>query len=386
MINGFNYDQYNEALRGAFMNKIKVMAKEALAGARSQPVTSALLVLIAIISCALIQLTTGRTAGVEASLLRSFDEATSRMIVVRAEPDSGLTMDILQPLQQIQELESVMVFGPAWDARNHALGPSSMAVAVRNFPAELCPVSVTCARAEQISSGLLATGQAMELLGVAPGVGKLAAADGNVFGVSEQLYLPEHLEILEPVVLQPIPSSSLGTQPAALVIALAREPEQLNAISSHLKELIDVPDKSKIGLETGKSQAELRASISSQVSSYGHGLLVALLLGTGATIGAIALGVALLRRREFGRRRSLGATRTWLITFVTSQVLVLVGIGAVIGTATGLIILKSEGAPLPTPSFVVAVLVLSIGASAIFALLPATYAASRDPVAELRVP
>ncbi|XBH20708.1 FtsX-like permease family protein [Jonesiaceae bacterium BS-20] len=368
------------------MNKLKVMGKESIAGARSQPVTSALLVLIAIISCALIQLTTGRTAGVEVSLLRSFDEASSRMIVVRAEPDSGLTMDILQPLQQIQELESVMIFGPAWDARNHALGPSSMAVAVRNFPAELCPENITCVRADQISSGLLATGQAMELLGVSPGIGNLAAADGNIYGVSEQLHLPEHLKILEPAILQPIPSTALATQPVTTVFLLAREPEQLSALSAHLIELIDVPDKSKIGLETGKSQAELRASISSQVSSYGHGLLVALLLGTGATIGAIALGVVLLRRREFGRRRSLGATRTWLVTFVTTQVLVLVGAGALIGTATGLAILKVEGAPLPTPSFVVAVLVLSIGASAIFALLPATYAASRDPVAELRVP
>lgn len=374
------------ALRGGLMNKLKVMGKESIAGARSQPVTSALLVLIAIISCALIQLTTGRTAGVEVSLLRSFDEASSRMIVVRAEPDSGLTMDILQPLQQIQELESVMIFGPAWDARNHALGPSSMAVAVRNFPAELCPENITCVRADQISSGLLATGQAMELLGVSPGIGNLAAVDGNIYGVSEQLYLPEHLKILEPAILQPIPSTALATQPVTTVILLAREPEQLSALSAHLIELIDVPDKSKIGLETGKSQAELRASISSQVSSYGHGLLVALLLGTGATIGAIALGVVLLRRREFGRRRSLGATRTWLVTFVTTQVLVLVGAGALIGTATGLIILKVEGAPLPTPSFVVAVLVLSIGASAIFALVPAMYAASRDPVAELRVP
>lgn len=368
------------------MNKNLVMVKEAVAGARAQPVTSALLVLIAIISCALIQLTTGRTAGVEASLLRSFDEATSRMIVVRAEPDSGLTMDILDPLRQIQELESVTVYGPAWDARNHGLGPSAMAVAVRKFPAELCPESVTCNNAEQISSGLLATGQAMELLGVSPGIGNLIDADGNIYGVSEQLQLPEHLQTLEPVILEPIPSTALDAQPAALVIALARDPEHLSAISNHLIELINVPDKSKIIIETGKNQAELRASISGQISSYGHGLLVALLLGTGATIGAITLGVVLLRRREFGRRRSLGAKRAWLVTFVTTQVLVLVGAGALIGTATGLVILKAEGAPLPAASFVAAVLVLSIGASAIFAVIPATYAASRDPVAELRVP
>ncbi len=368
------------------MNKNLVMVKEAVAGARAQPVTSALLVLIAIISCALIQLTTGRTAGVEASLLRSFDEATSRMIVVRAEPDSGLTMDILDPLRQIQELESVSVFGPAWDARNQGLGPSGTAVAVRKFPAELCPKSVTCNNAEQISSGLLATGQAMELLGVSPGLGNLIDADGTIYGVSEQLQLPEHLQTLEPVILQPIPGTALDAQPAALVIALARDPEYLSAISNHLIELIDVPDKSKIIIETGKNQADLRANISGQISTYGHGLLVALLLGTGATIGAITLGVVLLRRREFGRRRSLGATRAWLVTFVTTQVLVLVGAGALIGTGAGLVILKAEGAPLPAASFVAAVLVLSIGASAIFAVLPATYAASRDPVAELRVP
>ena len=60
--------------------------------------------------------------------------------------------------------------------------------------------------------------------------------------------------------------------------------------------------------------------------------------------------------------------------------------GSILGTALGLIVLTAEGAPLPSPSFVLAVLLLSIGGSALFALLPAAYAASRDPVAELRVP
>lgn len=74
--------------------------REALAGVRAQPVTSALLILIAAISCALIQLTTGRTAGVEADLLNQIDESTSRMIVVRAQPDAGLTMGCSQPSKQ----------------------------------------------------------------------------------------------------------------------------------------------------------------------------------------------------------------------------------------------------------------------------------------------
>ena len=371
---------------GGPVNRLRVMTSEALAGARAQPVTSALLVLIALILCALIQLTTGRTAGVEESLLRSFDEETSRMVVVRADSDSGLAMDILGPLRQINEIEAITILGPAWDARNHDLGSSAQAVAVRAMPAELCVDTFTCENIEQLPSALLATGQAMQLLGVSPGVGKLAATYGSIYGVSEQLMLPTHLSSLEPIVLQPLPSTALATQPAGMVIALVREPEQLTAVAGLIGDLINVPDKSKIAIETGKSQAELRASIASQVASYGHGLLAALLLGTGATIGAIALGVVLLRRREFGRRRSLGATRTWLITFVTTQVLVLATAGSILGTALGLIVLTAEGAPLPSPSFVLAVLLLSIGGSALFALLPAAYGASRDPVAELRVP
>lgn len=359
--------------------------REALAGVRAQPVTSALLILIAAISCALIQLTTGRTAGVEADLLNQIDEATSRMIVVRAQPDAGLTMGVLPALQAIHEIESVMVLGPATDIHNTDRGPTSPVIASRPIPAQLCETHVTCADAN-VTGTLLATAQAQRTLGVSPGTGTLVGTDGLTYGVGETIALPAHLAALEPLALTPIHTDDLATQPAAMIIVLVKNSHELAAVTATLTTLIDVPDPTKISLDTGASYAELRAGISGQVGTYGHGLLVMLLLGTGAVIGAIVLGVVLLRRREFGRRRSLGATRTWLIRYVITQVVVLVAVGAVIGTIAGLVVLAVESAPMPAPSFVLAVLTLTLSAAAVFAVLPAAYAARRDPVAELRVP
>lgn len=92
-------------------------------------------------------------------------------------------------------------------------------------------------------------------------------------------------------------------------------------------------------------------------------------------------GFASTRRREFGRRRALGARRTQLVLLVVAQTALTGGVGASAGALLGARV--TEGVSL---SFMLAVAVLSTAASALAAVVPATAAARRDPVAVLRQP
>ena len=94
----------------------------------------------------------------------------------------------------------------------------------------------------------------------------------------------------------------------------------------------------------------------------------------------------MLRRKDFGRRRALGAAQGLIVGLLLTQMAVLSIMGAIVGSVAAAIGLAVTGDPLPGLDFFVAVSVLAIGVGLLAALLPAVAAARRDSVQELRVP
>ncbi len=96
------------------------------------------------------------------------------------------------------------------------------------------------------------------------------------------------------------------------------------------------------------------------------------------------LGV-LVRQRDLGRRRALGADRPTIITLVVTRTLIAATLGALAGTAAAVVITTSSGVRAPA-GFIGAVAILALLTAAIAAIPPAAIAAYRDPVAVLRTP
>jgi putative ABC transport system permease protein len=94
----------------------------------------------------------------------------------------------------------------------------------------------------------------------------------------------------------------------------------------------------------------------------------------------------MLRRKDFGRRRALGASQGLIILLLLLQMTALGLIGAVVGTAVAVAVLVASGDPLPSVGFITAIDVLAISVAVLAAILPALAAARREPIAELRVP
>lgn len=110
-------------------------------------------------------------------------------------------------------------------------------------------------------------------------------------------------------------------------------------------------------------------------------------MSAGLVLVALTMTLALnSRRRDFGRRRALGASRSALValTLLEASLPVLVGVG--LGIITGLIALRLSLGVLPGAAFVAAAGALIAVAGTAAAIPPALVASMRDPMLILRVP
>ena len=112
------------------LGRVASLIREAYAAACSQPVASLLTVVMVAGMCAGALLTTGRTVAAEQAALSRIDAAGTRSVVVRADPDAGLTVALLDRLFAVDAIEAVAGFGPIVDARNAAV-PGAPKVATR---------------------------------------------------------------------------------------------------------------------------------------------------------------------------------------------------------------------------------------------------------------
>ncbi len=112
-----------------------------------------------------------------------------------------------------------------------------------------------------------------------------------------------------------------------------------------------------------------------------------MILGIGLLLVGLNLyGAVTTRRRDFGRRRALGATRPTIIGLIATQTLLLAALGAALGaTVATTLIWQRTGLP-PDWPFTTAIITLTTLAATTASLPPAIIAAYRDPLTILRVP
>lgn len=150
--------------------------------------------------------------------------------------------------------------------------------------------------------------------------------------------------------------------------------------------MLAVDDPNKVAVQTSESLAQLRGMIKSQLGSSSRALVLGLLSITALLVAGILYGLVMMRRKDFGRRRALGATRGYIVTLLMAQTALLALVGAGVGFAISLLLALVFGDPLPHPAFVGALAVLAVVSALIAALAPAIVASRREPIRELRVP
>ncbi len=366
------------------MTAVLRMPREAVASVRAQPVASVLTMLVVAGMVLSVLLTAGRTIGAEQQVLASIDAAGTRSIVIRAEDGAGVRSSALARIAWIDGVEWAGAFSNAIDATNALVTDGTRVPARFAYGDDL--ESLGIAPTHPIDGGTAyASPSALSALGLVDTVGGITLSDGRDYTMVGELTTPDFLAELEPLVLLPRPPSAAAER-VNLVVVIAERPGLVGPVADSVLPLLEADDPSKVTVRTSETLAQLRGLIQDQLGTFSRGLVVMLLGFSGMLVAAVLFGLVMMRRKDFGRRRALGATRSSIVVLLLMQTALLAGLGSLLGIATGLAVLLSSGDPLPDPGFITALGLLAILTPVLAATAPAAVASSREPIRELRVP
>ncbi len=363
------------------------LLREGFAMAQSQPVVTAVTALVVAAVCAVILSTVGQSAAAEASVLATIDDAGTRTIVL-SDP-TGQAMLHADSVEQMLALDGVdwaLGLGPVVDVSNVDLDDAARPVPARRFYGEL-PDEVT------VVGRMPTPGEALVGLEGLP----LLAAEWPVAGIEGiglqgavvgQFAAQEPLDFLARGILVATPRDSAAQDATTLreLYVMAARVDDVTTLSGAVRAVVHAGAPEYLTVDTPAALVELRALVESELASNSRQLIL-VVLTVGLVVVAITLaGAVSQRRRDFGRRRALGASRSAIVLLVLTETTVGAALGIVLGCMIGLLAVWRIAGSIPSPTFTAGVAILALVTSIAAGVPPGLIAAFRDPVRILRVP
>lgn len=362
--------------------------------ARTQWATTAAVALLVAVQCIVSLFSSGRAAQAEHDVLAVIDQRGTRTITVTAPFDAPLRAELITVISAAPAAAEVLGLGPVSDSRNTAV-PGGPPVPLRTgygTLGTLALVDSTQDVRDTQDTQVWLTGHAARAYGLLDGSGSVTSlSTGTEHVALPLLSTAAHLERFEPLAILPSSSdvSMAGDDPEApltQILVLAADSADVAALEAFVRAVLRDAATQRVTVETSSELAQLRAVVSGELGEYGRRTVLAV-LGSGLVVIALSLlALTHLRRREFGRRRALGANRGQIMALVIGHTGLAAGAGTVLGTLVVITWNLATGQPPPPPDFALAVAILALLCAITAALLPAVIAARRDPIKELRVP
>lgn len=347
--------------------------------ARSQPITSIVVALIGAGVVLATMATTGRTVSAERGVLDRIDDAGTRVVqVIDDRPEPVLAASALQVLGAINTVDWGVGLGSVEDIRLTGL-PGAEPTPARAVIGS-SPFLVLCAAADGV--GALVGRGSQARLGLAAAAGAVLTADGREHPIIGTFEATGPLVDLENSILL------VGQEPMALrrVILQADTSADVASVVKVATGLLGEAEPGQVSVVVSDDLIRAQSVIRGELGGFGRAIVVQA-LGAGLVLMALAVLAGVNgRRRDFGRRRALGATRAQLVGVVVAQTACAALPGAVIGAVAGSSVVLVLADSWPGWAFPTAVSTLTVLAAAISAVAPAVVAAWRDPVLALRVP
>lgn len=350
---------------------------EGFRSAVTQPVSSAIVMLIIAAACATVLATTGRSVSAEAQVLAQIDRAGTRSIVVTS--DTGIDPTALERVQRLSGIEWAIGVGRAADTRNSG-NPGSNPAAVRALFGD-APSQLHFDSRQPGPGEVVVGGEAQRELGMIYPMGGVSGG-ADQFAVIGSFHTVEPIAFLNRTLLR---QPSAGDDIWAIYIVVST-PEMVRPVASAVVMSLALEDPGSAEIQTSEVLVEVRTAVRGELGRFGRDL-VTQVLGAALVLTALAVyGGVNNRRRDFGRRRALGSARSGILILVATQTMAASMTGALLGSATTAAVLWQASGQLPDLRFTVSVVVLAVTAAQVAAVPPALVAAYRDPVRVLRVP
>lgn len=361
------------------------LLREALSTAWANKVPTALVVLLVGVMCATTLATVGRTAAAEQQVADRLDAAGSRLLVVTdtrgGELISPAVVDQTHGLSVTERAVGVQI--PV-DVVNKVVGAGGTRVPAWGVDGDLSEVLTLTAGRWPGPGEALVSADAQVALGMDDPIGAVGVASTTQVGDYSVVGAFEAREPFSQYAAGLVIAAEPGTPSDSLYVVVTDSAAAAVAQSAVIG-LVDPPEFDSISVDSPVALAELQAEVAADLGTFGRTLLLGV-LGAGALLVAIVvLADVLVRRKDLGRRRALGATRGTIVAMVITRTLLPALLGAGIGTAAGLWA-ADRFAAIPPWQFTTGTAILAVLAAIISAVLPALYAATRDPVRVLRTP
>lgn len=317
----------------------------------------------------------GRSIEAQAAILARVDDVGARIITVASTGSAVIPASAVERIGRIAGVDWVVGLGPVSDVRNRATAgrPTPMR-AYRGIraPVLFSPTSI-------VETAFVSV-QSAQRVGLA---GAFGAVDPGDVRVSGWFYAADPLGNLNGFVLMPTADDQF--QLDRIVVAVFGV-EWVEPLASAIPSMIGNDASTAVTIERSPALLQARDAVADEVARQSRGLVVALLGGSMALAGTVVLAGTLAGRRDFGRRRALGASRRQLTILVTLSTLWPALIGSSLGAGVGWVYLSSQLGQAASWEFPVAIGILTAQALSVASTLPAAHAATRDPLQVLRVP
>lgn len=365
-----------------------VLLREAAAAARASLVPTLLVVLVLAGTCLAALLTVGRQAAAEAVLAEQLAGPAARTLTVTVTSDvQAITEPMVSLLAGMNGTDAVVASELPRDAVNGALGRDSSPVAVVALAGTLDrAVSLTQGRWPHAGEAIVSA-RAMAALGLAAPVGYLEAADGEQWAVVGSFEAREPFTDLDDVA---VASAHVG--PSDLLAGASFH--QLRVVTDDVTHAAAVqratlailsPDPGTVQVVPATASGAAGQAAAGTLRGLGRSLLVLILAAGAFFVAAVVLADVLIRRRDLGRRRTLGITRGALVGLVATRTLLAATVGTVVGAGLGLWLVARATHETPV-GFAGALAVLAVLTALAACVPPAVFAARRDPVEVMRTP
>ncbi len=355
------------------------MAAESARMCRALPITTALIVVVAAATSLGVLATTGRTAIAEQQLLAALDDQGARIVEVRSvDGIAVIPSDAVARVAAISGVEWVIGISRAVDVQSAASSQirAPLVRIVGDSPALLM------AHAWR-QPALLVSQVSGARVGLASAAGSVRTALGQSLAVSGAFSAEPPLLDLEQYIL--IQDDEAPEALDRLVVEVA-EIADIESVSAAIPYALGTKGASGSTVGEPRVLLEARRVVEGEIGGWGRQVVLGALYGALILSSLTVFTGVVARRRDFGRRRVLGASRGQLVALVLGQSLWAAIAGVAIGVPAGVAYLSVTLGTSPRWGFPTGIAILIVGAVALASLPPALVAAHRDPIRALRVP
>ncbi|PQZ93680.1 permease [Arthrobacter sp. MYb227] len=362
------------------------LLREALATTWANKVPSALVCLIVAAMCIMTISTVGRTAAAEAQVAERINSAGARELVLSDKRGADLIgSSLISMASRLSVTDRAVGIKSPVDVHNTVIGAGGDPIPAWPIVGDIETVAVLDSGRLPGPGEALISGTALKKLGLQQPIGSASLADSTVpidYTIVGSFTAREPFTDLAHGLIFGAPSGSSATH---LHIVLKDAAQAASAQRAVIGLFGELPDPESISVRSPLQLAQLHDEIVGDLGSFGRTLLYGA-LGIGALlVGIVVFADILVRRKDLGRRRALGATRANIILLMLLRTLIPAIIGGVLGMGVGMGLAARAGS-LPPLDFCLGIVVLALVVAGASALVPATYAAHSDPVKVLRTP